>query len=348
MSILARVNNPSLVAGLTAVTYLVSPFIQDAFLKESTPWVAVQSANIIMYGLSVWAVSQPGRNDTQPEIQAQQQAGGPPTQQLLSANDKRDAAAATADTDESSAAVNLMDTPRGRTLVMPAGWAFAIWGPIYVGELIMSITPFFITDTALQSVVRQTTGPFVVAQIFQTLWTASFRPKYKSYFRFVSVANLAGVAYTLSKANAVYTGAAGAMIGWKDYALLFLPLSLHFGWTTAASLVDLNGALAMSETITATTVARVGHLSAIAATALGLGITLVRDAPVFGGVIAWALSAVASGVSKRLDGNEDPEAVGIRGAAFQVRLCQVGAALNIAAAVAAAFGWTAMLDVIKP
>jgi len=118
---------------------------------------------------------------------------------------------------------------------------------------------------------------------------------------YISTVMLSSIAYSLSKAHAAYSGASGSY-STGEYCLFFLPLTLHFGWTSAASLVNLNGSVAKQDASIATpkVMAGLGHSSAILATLLGVYITVTRNAPVYGGVIAWALSAVADGMKKRL------------------------------------------------
>ena len=86
----------------------------------------------------------------------------------------------------------------------------------------------------------------MMGQIFQTLWTASFRPKYKGRLIYISGAMLTGIAYSLSRAHAGFVFD-GSLYDMKEYLLYFLPMTLHFGWTTAAALVNWNGSIAMGE-----------------------------------------------------------------------------------------------------
>lgn len=178
----------------------------------------------------------------------------------------------------------------------------------------------------------QMTGPFVVANLFQTLWTASFRPKYKGPYRWVSAGMLGGVAYALSKAHTALLG-----LGGGPYLLLGLPISLHFGWTTAATLVNINGSLAANlsqeqdndndnKNKKSSVLAWVGHGSVWLATSLGVWITVQRRAPVYGGVIAWALTAVADGMRERIEAQGD-EPMTKR----QQRWSQAGAWISVAA-----------------
>jgi hypothetical protein len=202
--------------------------------------------------------------------------------------------------------------------------AFAIWAPIFMGELALVTTQLFVGETdSLAPMIKAATVPFVAANVLQSLWCAAFRPKYKGAWMGVSFAALASTAYSLSK---VHTATLG-LTGWK-YLVYGLPISMHFGWVTAASLVNLNGAVAMCRMSSAKTVAWLGHLSVVAATALGVAVTVSRKAPVYGGVICWALMAVADGMKKRVAATKDEKdqtRVGVLGAKLQERLSKVGA-----------------------
>jgi hypothetical protein len=180
--------------------------------------------------------------------------------------------------------------------------------------------------SSLAPIIRKVTGPYVLAQTFQSLWTASFRPKYnQGWYKYISALNLAGIALSLSFCHSAYSNAEN--VSTNDYLLNFLPLSLHFGWTTAASLVNLNGMFALEST-SPQQVAWLGHASVVVATAVGAITTYVRSAPVYGGVITWALSAVASGLTKRIADTEkvETETVGVYGAERQ-RLLSISGAI---------------------
>lgn len=144
---------------------------------------------------------------------------------------------------------------------------------------------------------------------------------------------LAGTAFSLSQVHSVVT-AAGA--SWY-----YVPLIMHFGWTTAATLVNLNGSVATVPSNSDTLVTGVGHLSAVAATALGVGVTVALSSPVYGWTVSWALAACADGMSKRLADTKSDNATALTmsqslqtGANVQRMLCWTGAA---ACAVASAY-----------
>ena len=225
----------------------------------------------------------------------------------------------------------------------------------------------------------------MMSQLFQILWCASFRPKYNrslsssssssatvggggGLYKYLSVFNLTGIAVSLSFCHDAFTtnskSAASSSYSNMNYWCYFLPLTLHFGWTTAASLVNLNGMYAMrsrttssssdndnndnssvTEEAKAKSVAVLGNISVLIATTIGITVTTIRNAPVYGGVICWALTAVSFGLKKRLslllDNNNNDIAkiknknkVGMYGAKTQHTLCQIGA---IACAMTSAF-----------
>lgn len=186
--------------------------------------------------------------------------------------------------------------------------------------------------------LKKVSGPFVMAQVFQVLWTSSFRPKYSGNLMFISAAALGGIAFSLSRAHAQYTVSPKQYDG-LQYLLYFLPLSLHFGWTSAASLVNLNAAVALQKDVSPKTVAWFGHVSVVAAAALGAFVAIKRSAPVYAGVITWALLAVANGMAKRItatEKEEDQNRVGIYGAKLQYQLSLAAAFVSGIACIVAA------------
>lgn len=301
---LEALNQPPLIAAMGAAAFAALPLLERALADGTISFVTIKALNGLLYGLNVYAVSQPGRLDG-------------PRQDNMTKGKKLD------ETEE----VRKM---RERSLVMPQDWAFTIWAPIFIGELVFCSTSVFLDESSpAASVIRKASGGFMIAQVFQTLWSASFRPKYKGRWVHVSGAMLTGIAYSMSRAHAAFTG--DRSYTGKQYALFFLPMTLHFGWTTAASLVNWNGNVAM--TASPKIIAAVGHASAVSAAALGAVVTLTRKAPVFGGAIAWALTACAFFLKDQIQKKDDKKLpVGMRA---QMWLCGLGAIVAAAASVVA-------------
>jgi hypothetical protein len=308
---LSALNAPPLVAALSLGSYALFPVLRGTFQNKAISWSVVKGASLCAYGLSILSVSQPGRYDGQ--INENNAPGAEEMEKMSTGK-------------------------RGRTLLPPAGFAFAIWGPIFLGEFVMVGAQLTLSESSpVAPIIREIAGPYIAAQIFQTLWTASFRSKYnQGLYKYISAVNLSGVAYALSFCHAAYTKS-DAQCTSGEYFLYFLPLSLHFGWTTAAALVNWNGMFALGDQVSSKSVAWLGHLSVVGATAIGVGVTLKRSAPVYAGVIAWALFAVASGLGQRIKDTEkeDPDRVGVHGAVQQRTLCLAGAVANIVAVVIA-------------
>ena len=309
MSFLSQLNSPAMVASTAGVVALVFPTV-SAFCSTAAPLSLLQAANAAAYALNCAAVSVPGRIDGQ---------------------EQDDMARGRKKSDKDDSTYQAIYSPgKGRTLLAPAGWAFAIWGPIYLGEAVFAGVQFLSTSEAVTALLPAVTAPFVAANIFQSLWCASFRPSYmqqgSSWHKYVSVGMLGGTALCLSQVHA-----AAAASSW-----FFLPLTMHFGWTTAATLVNLNGSLAASDAVSDPTVIAAGHASTVLATALGVGVTLAQTSPAYGLTIAWALAACADGMKKRRQ--QQRQQTVAKGMRVQQTLCWIGSGLCAAAAAVSWFG----------
>jgi hypothetical protein len=323
---LSTINSPSLVAAAGASVLGLLPLASD--LVASLPatshslWM-LQCSNAVAFAINWASVSVPGRIDGQAAAELQQSR----LQQEGS--------------NSGSEYQTLYSPARGRTLVAPAPWAFAIWGPIYLGELAFCTAQFFPSST-LYAVLPQITPPFVAANIIQSLWCAAFRPSYNEGWwpKYVSAFLLGGTAFSLSQVHMALLSNADAVS--KLASWLILPLTMHFGWTTAATLVNLNGSLAMDERASDALIANVGHASAVVATFLGVGVTLLTASPPYGYTVAWALAACADGMKQRLSELQqeptDKQKEGVlhhseATIAWQKNLCWIGSAVCFASSV---------------
>ena len=311
---ISALNSPPLVAGAGTAILLGLPMLEAATGAGGVSLLALKALNVTAFGINVAAVSAPGRMDGQEQERALKQ-------QDSSADDSKP---------------NAVMAMRERTLVAPSGWAFAIWGPIYLGELLICGSQF--ATPALDSMMSGFTGPFVAANLLQSLWCAAFRPSYASHkwYKYISAGLLGGTAFSLSKAVLI-TSAAGT----GGYALI--PITMHFGWTTAATLVNFNGSLAMSNKedppASDSTIIAVGHSSAVLAIVLGVGITTLANLPVYGLTISWALAACASNPKLATNKKNDEPTASIfqRGAKVQKFLLTSGSILCAGSSLATWF-----------
>jgi len=311
-------NSPPLVVAAGAAIVVGLPA-----LEFSTVSLAVlKGANVLAFLTNVAAVSVPGRLDG---LQDQAMRSG-------DLNPSKPASSSTPlVNNQPPHQENIYSTIRTRTLLNPSGWAFAIWGPIYLGEATFVAAQFLSLPHGLDFILPQITAPFVAFNLMQSLWCASFRPSYsEGWNKWVSVAMLGGTAYSLSFIEAIAMTTSTPLVPWW----YFLPLTVHFGWTTAATLVNLNGSVAMEPSTSDATIVALGHASALTATALGLA--LAPSAPAYGLTVAWALAACADGMAKRLNerASQQNQSESLKtGAKVQRILCWTGSALCVGASI---------------
>ena len=107
-------------------------------------------------------------------------------------------------------------------------------------------------------------------------------------------------------------------------AIFKLPIALHFGWTSAATLVNINGMLAYSEV--STTVQRyAGHASLLVALSLAFSVAFTNGGSVVPLVLSWATRSVASAMENRRSSGSD-------GVVAQKHLGNISSALCVVAA----------------
>ncbi|CAN0165976.1 unnamed protein product, partial [Discosporangium mesarthrocarpum] len=130
----------------------------------------------------------------------------------------------------------------------------------------------------------------------QTLWCLSFRAWARDAgLLWLPTLMLGGAAVALGGAQGVLRDAwyEGDM-GMLEWCLTHLPLSLHFGWVSCASLVNLNGFLAYLPGLSNGSKLAASVASISVAVALALAVAVLRGESVVPGVIAWALASIAS------------------------------------------------------
>lgn len=180
-----------------------------------------------------------------------------------------------------------------RTLFSPSGWAFAIWGVIYLSELILTTfvaTPYGNSIPAIKSATVYWMG----ANIYQSIWCLCFRPKYIDRLWLPAIQLISG-AFSLNLAHSVsttYLFAETNMFKKIGILLVRFPLALHAAWLTAAALLNTNTWVAVSK-VTLSTQLSIAFASSYFAATLGAYWTILRCDPCIGLTIAWALAALA-------------------------------------------------------
>ncbi len=187
-------------------------------------------------------------------------------------------------------------TALSANLFTPAGWAFAIWAPIFAGEALMML---LITSASapvapqLYALGRAVAPGWCAGIAAQVAWCWAFRPAVCGPTRLWAPAGLLGLgalglgaAHSALRALALPPPAIGdALVRW--------PIVLHFGWLTAASLVNANNWLARRGTEVRVKAGVAAASVAAAVLAAALVVATTGDA-LYAFVVCWALAAVAA------------------------------------------------------
>jgi hypothetical protein len=184
------------------------------------------------------------------------------------------------------------------TLFAPAGYAFAIWAVIYIGELLVTLHTAAFGNPV--SPLRRAAPFFVAGNLFQSLWCGAFRPVLRNYLWLPSLL-LACAAFSMFNAHIELTLAmrefgeswTGQVIWPKlGLALLRFPIALHTGWLCAATLLNVNGWAAVSHISTGRQIA-LAFGSSYGAALLGAWLSYASEDPFLALTVAWAMRALA-------------------------------------------------------
>uniref|UniRef100_A0A7S3BY82 Uncharacterized protein n=1 Tax=Haptolina ericina TaxID=156174 RepID=A0A7S3BY82_9EUKA len=186
---------------------------------------------------------------------------------------------------------NVEMSQRYASLVTPARFAFAIWGIIYSWEIVALI--YLALRPTADGMFWKASNPnlWLAANFFQGIWALLFATERL----LLAALALAGIAASLT-CLAFSMRAADTL----EYWLVAAPLWLHAGWTTAASIVNIN--LVLSLVSDAATQCAAAHASAFVACFVGLGIVVISSgdssscsvlvATPLVAALCWALSAI--------------------------------------------------------
>mmetsp|Transcript_37015 Transcript_37015/g.86459 ORF Transcript_37015/g.86459 Transcript_37015/m.86459 type:complete len:301 (-) Transcript_37015:261-1163(-) len=189
-----------------------------------------------------------------------------------------------------------------QSLVTPSGWAFAIWGLIFSLELAYAVAQLL---PALRDAdeVKSAAPWFIAACLFQALWSIAFGYE----LIYTALALILGILVSLAGANAAVQAVARAKGPPSSliYALFVLPLTIHFGWLTAASVVACN--------LTVVYASPTAHASLLAVAIISLVVVLLpalsnpatapngADAG-YALTVAWALAGVSAQLKSPMAG----------------------------------------------
>ncbi len=186
----------------------------------------------------------------------------------------------------------------GGVLITPSGYAFAIWGLIYIGLIAYSIYQLLPAQRESPVVAKVSYG-LIGACLFQMLWLYVFLT-----FRFwLSVVLMLGIFVCLAFS---YMQARSAKPTKKARWLMQAPISVYFGWITVAAVVNVAGALYITnispepvdtvlEVVNSASTNDIVWTAVMMCISGGIGALVARrykDAA-YPGVVVWALCAIA-------------------------------------------------------
>merc|ERR1712070_572338 len=180
----------------------------------------------------------------------------------------------------------------------PSGWAFAIWGPIFLFEMLLAIYQLSIQRLAFFSkqagiFMPQFSNFFIYAIVNQVLWCFTFRP-WAQQQQYLSTSMLGLTGYGLYKAHQVLRNAAkNDVLSFFDYIFVHFPTSLHLGWICCATLVNFNGWIStLNHLFSTDSKLRIAKLSILVGVGLAIFLTKETMDPILPFVFGWAFYAL--------------------------------------------------------
>jgi hypothetical protein len=177
-----------------------------------------------------------------------------------------------------------------QTLVTPAGWAFSIWGPIFIWEGVFVVVQFFprFRQSSLVLKVSPWWWALCLAQISWTLAFAQEQITLALVFMLSILTTLLGISWSTD----------AMQMDVVEYLLLRAPFSLQLGWIIAASAVNANvqadAAKASQEVLLAFAV---GSNAVVLAIVSAFTFAVRSPDPFVGFVAAWAFAGIYSALS---------------------------------------------------
>lgn len=177
-----------------------------------------------------------------------------------------------------------------RNAFTPASWAFTIWGPIYVALLVMTV---FGVRRAFWSgrssdFVEQLGWPFALAQLSCSLWLAVWLFEAVRASLVVMTVLLGSLYLCIRRLDMERWNAP-----WSIIALVWWPMSLYFGWITAAWVANLSSFfVAVGLDFPGTPAWAIG--AAVGLTTVHLALIARRHMREASMVAVWALVAVGA------------------------------------------------------
>lgn len=174
-----------------------------------------------------------------------------------------------------------------RTLVTPSGWAFAIWGPLFLFSAVFAVWQALPAQRR-NVLLDQISWPAAVALAAQGVWA--------TYTQFANLTAISAVIILVSLGGLLIvlrTLVVAPALSRAERWLVAPVFSALAAWLTAASIVNISATLKFYG------VGGAGPAPEVAAVMVAIGATIaaiatarVRGAPLYGLVFCWALFAI--------------------------------------------------------
>lgn len=124
-----------------------------------------------------------------------------------------------------------------QTLLTPVGWAFSIWGIIFISQLVWAIVQLF-ADFSTAPLVREGVKWYYLGVcVAQILWTIFFSME---YIGASLLAMLSILVFLLLIVRSQYRAVELCDVPRRDFWLLQFPFEIHAGWIVVASLLNIS------------------------------------------------------------------------------------------------------------
>jgi hypothetical protein len=184
-----------------------------------------------------------------------------------------------------------------QTLVTPSGWAFSIWGPIFMWEAVFVLAQF--VPSFRQSILVMKVSPWWWSLcIMQIAWTVAFAQEQITL-------SLIFMLSILGSLLAIAGSTDGLRMTALEYVLLRAPFSLQLGWIIAASVVNINVQADAAKSSQQFLLAIAVLSNAIVLAIVTIFTFAVRSPdPIIALVVAWAFAGIATELNNPINLND--------------------------------------------
>ncbi|TXD39122.1 tryptophan-rich sensory protein [Lujinxingia vulgaris] len=178
-------------------------------------------------------------------------------------------------------------------LIIPAGYAFAVWGFIYAGILALAVAQI-VPRFARQERYSRARLPLIINMLFNAAWLLVWQSLLFGWALVVIVGQLASALW-LYRAFAAQQGHPDPTLreGWSLARVIRWPLGTYCGWLTLATVLNASSVLVIAGWqgwgLSAATWA---VIMLLAAAVIGVALRIGLDEPAVALVFVWALIAV--------------------------------------------------------